>query len=436
MKTTDKIPTGKLERAGKILKTGLKVGKNYASYYGEKIIGGEASKDKLDRSNAEDIMSSLHELKGSGLKVAQMLSMEQHLLPAAYVEQFSLAQFSVPPLSGPLIKKTFVTNLGKAPEQIFDTFDYDSKYAASIGQVHKATKGGLTFAVKIQYPGVASSIRSDLAMLKPLAGRIMRINISEAQHYFDEVENKLLEETDYELELQQSMELAQACSDLENVVFPRYYPEYSTKRILTMDWIEGVHLSEFIKTNPSQEFRNKYGQQLWDLFMYQIHRLRKVHADPHPGNIIVTQNGKLGIIDFGCVKAIPESFYEPYFALVDPISLEDESKFDELLHHLEILREDDEPVEKAYFTNMFKEVLGLLLSPFRSERFDFGDKRFFEQVTTTGERIAKDALSSGYKPNRGSAHFLYMNRTFFGIYNLLHLLASEINTSVDKGRYS
>ena len=171
MKTLDKIPTGKIERAGKLVKTGVKVGGNFVKYYGKKLVNPEHDKEELNEDNASDIYNGLKSLKGSALKVAQMLSMEKNLLPSAYVEKFSLAQFSVPPLSAPLVRKTFKRYLNKFPEEIFDSFERNSINAASIGQVHKATKNGKDLAVKIQYPGVAESISSDLAIVKPIAIR-------------------------------------------------------------------------------------------------------------------------------------------------------------------------------------------------------------------------------------------------------------------------
>ncbi|NNJ88958.1 MAG: AarF/ABC1/UbiB kinase family protein, partial [Eudoraea sp.] len=155
MKTLDKIPTGKIERAGKLVKTGVKVGGNYVKYYSKKLVNSDLTRDELNENNASDIYDGLKSLKGSALKVAQMLSMEKNLLPRAYVERFSLAQFSVPPLSAPLVRKTFKRYLGSFPEEVFDTFEKDSINAASIGQVHKAEKNGKDLAVKIQYPGVA-----------------------------------------------------------------------------------------------------------------------------------------------------------------------------------------------------------------------------------------------------------------------------------------
>ena len=162
MKTIDKIPTSKIQRASKLFQTGAKVGVNYLKYYGDKIITSEMdAKVRLNQNNADDIYDGLKNLKGSALKVAQMLSMDKSILPQAYVEKFSLSQFSVPPLSPPLVIKSFKKYFGKNPNEIFDVFNSTSVNAASIGQVHKAQKNGIQLAVKIQYPGVAESISSE-----------------------------------------------------------------------------------------------------------------------------------------------------------------------------------------------------------------------------------------------------------------------------------
>ncbi len=426
MKTIDKIPTGKLSRASKMLKTGLKVGKNYAGYYGSKILQGEGDKESLDQKNAADIMDSLQQLKGGGLKVAQMLSMEKSLLPKAYIDQFSLSQFSVPPLSAPLVKKMFRKYLDKNPEDIFDTFNFNASFAASIGQVHQATTCNKKLAVKIQYPGVGESIKSDLAMLKPMASRLLGLNLADANKYFGEVQDKLVEETNYKLELENSQELTEACYHLEGYAFPQYYPEYSSERIITMDWMEGNHLPKHLEQELSQEERNSLGQRIWDLFMFQITILRKVHADPHPGNILIQANGDICILDFGCVKVLPCSFYDPYFELTEPGIISNRERFEDILEQLEILYKDDSPEERAHYFELFHEVLSLLLRPYQNDIWDFSDTAFFDEITAVGERLAKDTLTAKYKANRGSKHFIYVNRTFFGLYQLMHMIGAKI----------
>ena len=148
MKTINKIPVSKIQRASKLVQTGAKVGVNYLKYYGDKMVNPEAeAKGRLNESNAADIYDSLKDLKGSALKLAQMLSMEKNIMPQAYVDNFSLSQFSVPPLSAPLVMKTFKSSFGKFPNEIFDEFNSEAMNAASIGQVHKASKNGKQLAV-------------------------------------------------------------------------------------------------------------------------------------------------------------------------------------------------------------------------------------------------------------------------------------------------
>ena len=426
MKTIDYIPTSKIQRATKLVQTGAKVGVNYLKYYGEKMVNSDLTRDKLNEDNAEDIYDGLKSLKGSALKVAQMLSMDKSFLPQAYVEKFSLSQFSVPPLSAPLVLKTFKTNFGKTPYEIFDEFNANSVNAASIGQVHLAVKNGKKLAVKIQYPGVANSISSDLALVKPIAIRMFNLQGKDSDKYFKEVEDKLVEETNYLLELEQSQEVVAACKKIENLVFPEYYPEYSSEKIITMDWMTGIHLSEFTKNNTNQETANKIGQALWDFYMYQIHILKKVHADPHPGNFLVNDENKLVALDFGCMKQIPNDFYTPYFELIDKKVINKPKIFNAKLFELEILRKDDSKEEVDYFTDMFHDLLSLFTKPFQTETFDFSDETFFESIAQLGERFSKDTNLRKMNGNRGSKHFIYMNRTFFGLYNLMFDLKATI----------
>jgi predicted unusual protein kinase regulating ubiquinone biosynthesis (AarF/ABC1/UbiB family) len=426
MKTIDYIPTSKIQRATKLVQTGAKVGVNYLKYYGEKMVNPELNKDKLNENNAEDIYDGLKSLKGSALKVAQMLSMDKSFLPQAFVEKFSLSQFSVPPLSAPLVLKTFKTNFGKSPYEIFDEFNANSVNAASIGQVHKAVKNGKKLAVKIQYPGVANSISSDLALVKPIAIRMFNLQGKDSDKYFKEVEDKLIEETNYLLELKQSQEVVKACKKIENLVFPEYYAEYSSERIITMDWMTGKHLSEFTAINTNQEVADKIGQALWDFYMYQIHILKKVHADPHPGNFLVNDENQLVALDFGCMKQIPNEFYIPYFELIDKKVINNPKLFSDKLFELEILRTDDSKEEVTYFTDMFYDLLSLFTQPFQEENFDFSDPDFFGNIAKLGERFAKDTNLRKMNGNRGSKHFIYMNRTFFGLYNLMFDLKATI----------
>ena len=428
MNKIDSIPTGKMQRVTKLVTTGVKVGGNYLKYYGEKVVNPSLTKDKLHESNASDIYDGLKELKGSALKVAQMLSMEKNLLPQSYVDKFSLSQFSVPPLSAPLVRKTFKTYFKKYPEELFDTFSPDSINAASIGQVHKATKNGKDLAVKIQYPGIRESIGSDIALVKPIAVRMFNLQ-GTSDEYFQEVEEKLTEETDYKLEISQSMKVIEDCEKIDNLLFPKYYPAFSSDKIITMDWMNGIHLSEFCSSNASQEQRNKVGQTLWNFYMYQIHQLKKFHADPHPGNFLVDENDNLIAIDFGCMKEIPNDFYVPYFEVSTTESLKDMDYFTKKLYELEILKSTDTPKELDFFINLFHDLLSVFTQPIQAVVFDFAQPEFQIEIAALSEKFASDKTLRKMNGNRGSKHFIYVNRTFFGLYSLMADIKAKVRVN-------
>ncbi len=433
MKEQDSIPTSKTQRSAKFVKTGFKVGGNYIKHYSKKLFNPALNKDELNLDNATDIYNSLSELKGSALKVAQMLSMDKNILPKAYVDQFSLSLYNAPPLSGPLIVRTFTRYFGKTPFQIFDEFNISSTNAASIGQVHEASLKGKKLAIKIQYPGVGDSISSDLKMVKPFAFRLLGMSQKELEVYMSEVEERLLEETDYDLEIKRSIEFSEACKNIPNLIFPTYYPDLSSKRIITMGWLEGLHMKEFMKTNPSQDICNQVGQALWDFYNFQQHELRAVHADPHPGNFLITPDGKLGVIDFGCIKEMPADFYEPFFSMTSTNMLQDKTKTINTFRELEMIRKDDTPAQIEFFYQVYKEMIELFALPYMSQTFDFSKKEYFDNLYNYGERIAR---MPEFKQARGVKHFIYVNRTNFGLYNMLHELGAMVRTDTWKPHIS
>lgn len=428
MKEHDRIPVTKVQRAGKFITAGAKIGKNYLKHYSKQLITGDASKEELHQDNAKDIYNSLSELKGGALKVAQMLSMDRNILPQAYQQKFALAQYSAPPLSYPLVVKTFQKYFGKGPDKIFDSFTTKAVNAASMGQVHQATLGKKKLAVKIQYPGIGDSVQSDLAMIKPIALAMFKLNPVEYDEFISEVETRMMEETDYELELKRSIELSEKTKSIDNIVFPKYYPAYSSPRVLTMDWIEGQPLGEFLKTDFSQEVGSKIGQTMWDFYHFQMHKLRAVHADPHPGNFIITPDHKLGVIDFGCVKVIPNDFYKVYFELIEKDILADKTKRAKVFRELRFIYPEDTPQQQKFFEELFMKLIELLNRPFHTDTFDFSDAKYFEELFSFGEKLSGMKELRDSKKARGLRDAVYINRTYFGLYTILHDLKAKIST--------
>jgi len=429
VKEFDRIPVTKVQRASKFLSAGAKIGTNYLKHYGKQLVTGETDRDQLHADNAKDIYNSLSELKGGALKVAQMLSMDKNLLPTAYQQKFAMAQYSAPPLSYPLVVKTFQKYFGKSPDKIFDTFTTKAVNAASMGQVHQATLKGKKLAVKIQYPGVGDSVKSDLAMVKPIALTMFKLNPVEYNEFIQEVESRMLEETDYTLELKRSMDLSEKSKGIKNILFPTYYPAYSSPRVLTMDWLEGKPLGQALTEEIPQEARNTLGQAMWDFYHFQMHTLRAVHADPHPGNFIITPDYKLGIIDFGCVKEIPEDFYGTYFQLLDSKILTDAAVQKKVFSDLRFVYPEDTPKEKEFFTGIFVKLVELLSRPFRSEQFDFADNAYFDELFSFGEKLSTMKELRDSKKARGVSDAVYINRTYFGLYTILHDLKATIKTA-------
>ncbi len=430
MKEQTSIPKHKVMRAANIVGTGAQIGANYIKYKAKGVIRDKGQcKEDFHQETAEKTFDMFSKLKGGPLKVAQMLSLDNNLLPEAYQEQFSKAQYSAPPLSYPLVVKTFKTELSKSPSDLFDNFTNSAVAGASIGQVHKATKGGKDFAVKVQYPGVANSLDSDLKIVRPFAMKLMNLEAKAIDPYLKEVRERLTEETDYLLELSRGQELIEKSSHLKNVRYPTYYKDLSTKRILTMDWIDGVHLDKYYSEEHSQQERDTIGQALWDFCHFQVHDLREFHADPHPGNFLV-KDGELWVLDFGCIKKLPDWFYEAYFSLMSAEALKNPELFETLLRKLGLILEGDDDRTRNKLIPIFKESVELLSRPFFCDVFDFGDTQYLDEIYEFGERTGNDQELKSMTSSRGSAHALYLNRTYFGLYNLCGSLKAKVETKM------
>ncbi|MDW8133942.1 MAG: AarF/UbiB family protein [Bacteroidia bacterium] len=420
----EKLPTSKIARASYFLKGGLRVGANVVKHQAKKLLGKGGSEEDLDRENAEDLLKTFTELRGSALKVAQTISLDTINFSKSFVEVMQNAQYNVPPMSGPMVVQVFKRSIGMPPEKVFDKFNLQAVRAASLGQVHEAWKDGKKLAVKIQYPGVAESIQSDMKIFRTFAPRITKIPLEELEPYLQEMEEKFLEEADYKKELENSLRFKELCRDFPGVRFPEYYPELCGDKVLTMEWLEGLHLREYLAQNPSYEERQHFGQIIWNFYNFQIHKLRQVNADPHPGNFLFREDKMLGVIDFGCTKHLPEELYKAYFALGDPAIYQPrkQKKLDELFEKLALYRSTDTPEERAYVRDLFSRFAQTLATPYRLGRMDFRKMEFFEQLNALGEEIART------RELRGLRDFLFLNRTFLGLFNLFHRLGVELDT--------
>jgi len=419
------FPSSKFERGKIFAKTGFDVGKNYAKHYLKKSVSRK--KDKADdlhdlhNENAKKIFSEFTKLRGTALKIAQSLSMDQGLLPEEFSEVLTQAQYQVPPINKALARSIVKKELGDYPEKLFDEFSADAIAAASIGQVHKAKlKNGQVVAVKIQYPNVRDTIKNDLKLAKLLFKRF--IKGPDVDEYFEEIQERLLEETDYIHEGNEIKRFAKRFNT-EKFATPRWIEDYSSRKVLTMTFIEGQHLNKFLKTNPSQEERNYWGQLLWDFFHKQIKYRGPIHADAHPGNFLFKPDGRLGIIDFGCVKSFPQKFYHKYLKLLPTHLDEDIEEVKRLYLDLGIIRENpSNPKKEEQFFQFCNNYANAFALPYKKDTFDFGDEQFKKDINTYARQMPL------MNETRGSKHFIYSTRVHLGLYNLLMKLKAVIDT--------
>jgi predicted unusual protein kinase regulating ubiquinone biosynthesis (AarF/ABC1/UbiB family) len=419
------FPSSKFERGKIFAKTGLKVGSNYAKYHLQKVIDKKDTDDKkkdLQSRNANDMYKEFAKLRGTALKIAQSLSMDTSgLLSDEFIEVMSQSQYRVPPINKALVRSIIKNELGGYPEKLFKSFNIDALAAASIGQVHEAVlKDGRKVAIKIQYPNIRDTIQSDLTMAKVLFKRMIKgRNIDQ---YFQEVKDRLTEETDYIHEGKQIEFFAEKYTS-NKFITPRWVQELSTDKVLTMTYLEGQHLDAFLASDPSQVDRNLYGQLLWDFFHEQINEAHTIHADAHPGNFMFTPDRQLGILDFGCVKTFPADFFYDYMYSLPAHIKGDSDELFRLYKKLEMLSlsKKGQKKEHEYF-QFFKEFGNAFIQPYRSEQFDFSNQNFKRQLNF----YIKKATT--FDEPVGSKHFVYASRVHMGLYNMLMQLKAVVDT--------
>ncbi len=259
------------------------------------------------------LFGALGQLRGTALKVSQLLSMHPTLLPEGVRCELARAQHQALPLNRALVGRVFRQAFGQEPEALFTHFEPTAFAAASLGQVHRAQLAGHGLvAVKVQYPGIAGTIASDMQLARTALRALAHTELplpadAVVDSVMDEIESTLLREVDYLQEAEQLQWFAEHAA-LPGVAMARPILSHTRAQVLTQEYLPGLHLEAWLGTQPSPEQRDRSGQHLWDWFMHCIFGLGRVHADPHPGNFLFAPDGTVGVLDFGCTRSLSSGF--------------------------------------------------------------------------------------------------------------------------------
>ncbi len=251
-------------------------------------------------------------LRGAAIKLGQALANFPGLVPDQIVETLERLHFEAPPMHFTLLREHVRNELGREPEAAFATFDPRAFAAASLGQVHRATlESGQDVAVKVQYPAIGRSIRSDFrnlsAVLLPL--RLGR-GWEPMKAQLEEIRRVIEQETDYHREAEWQRRARALFHEDDPILVPRVIDELSTRRVLTMEHFEGVHIHAFLAGNPPQERRDHFGGLIVQAGCRLHYAGRLLYADTHPGNYLFRVDGHLGLLDFGCVRPYTDREWE------------------------------------------------------------------------------------------------------------------------------
>ncbi len=376
-------------------------------------------KEMLDK-NSEVIAKTLGELKGAVMKVGQMASITTDILPESLADALKILQKEAPPVDFSVIREQVESELGDTIVHLFSSFDEEAYAAASIGQVHRAQlHDGRDVVVKVQYPGVDKALASDLRHLKMSlkASGLLKIDPQSLDELFAELKARLEEELDYTKEAQNIEFFYQHYKDNELLIVPRFIPERSSARVLTLEHEAGDNLAEVQERNYSQETINQLGNLILETLAEQIFVLGVLHADPNPANFACREDGRLIVYDYGCVKRLLPEVVSAYADMLRSALRHDYTEVEASLIRLGARNLAGEPVPTAYY----REWRDLFAEPFLAEEgYNFATTDIHLRAAKKVPQLLANYLSS-FKP---PAEIAFLDRTIGGHYGNLRAMGA------------
>ncbi len=428
-KKLSKIKSGVFSRGLALAKLTVQAGANTAGHAIGKLmtdVPPEERFKKLLMSQAKLIANEFGQLKGSVMKIGQLMSMYgEHFLPPEANDILKSLQSQSPPLEWEAIRKVLVRQLGVEKLSLLE-IDPEPLASASLGQVHRATRrsDGLQIALKIQYPGVDKAIDQDLKAMKSIFAMAQWIPKGpDFDEVFKEIRMMLHLEVDYEKELLQTKIFKKAFGDLPGVVVPEVFEEFSTARVLATSFESGVAVDSPEVKALSQERRNKLGETFLHVYFRELFLVRQMQTDPHFGNYRVRlgDTDQLVLLDFGAVRKIPKKFLRSHLKLMQGAVEDRKDLFIEGSEELGFL----EPGDEQGLIDAFFELCQLIVEPFRgayaTQPYPWAGGDLPQRVAKLGGRMALN-----FQLRAPPREVVFLDRKMGGVFIFLSALGVEI----------
>ena len=407
------------KRANRYIQLTGQVGGILTRLGANKFLGLNINKNK----HALDLKKGLGEVKGPFMKIAQLLSMIPDALPIEYSNQLIQLQSHAPSMGESFVRRRMVNELGENWKKFFLNFNTHASYAASLGQVHKAKlKNGDLVACKLQYPDMQSAVDADLNQFRIILNLFEKYNKAiKTKKIYLEIKDRLVEEIDYENEINNMKIFKKIFESNNSVNIPKIYKNCSTKRLITMGWLEGQSLDAILKYSKNKKYLfERIAVNIFNTWYMPFYKFCVIHGDPHFGNYSFKKNGDINLFDFGCVRFFPIKFVKAVLNL-----------------YYALEKKDDDLTIKAYKTWGFKKISKKLIKVLNLwASYIYGplleDKKRLiqgEKKRGYGFNIANNVYKElrkigGVEPPK---EFVFMDRAAIGMGSLFMKLGVKLN---------
>ena len=421
--TRDNLNTSAI---GRFVRMGGLVGRVGVSMLGDQAVGllrdGPTKRLKKAENlvrNAARIATTLGEMKGAAMKAGQMLSLHEGLLPPEVVSVLSVLQKEAPSVSFDVMEGVLRRELEDFDE-LFESIETEAFAAASIGQVHRGVlRDGREVAVKIQYPKADRMVKADLKNMKTLLGSLVGMFTDiDFEPIWEEARERLLEELDYVQEAENIRRTWEMFADFAAVIVPEVIAEASTRRVLTMEFVDGIPPREAASARYPQALKDTWGAVLFEFTLRGLFRNRFLHADPNLANFAFREDGRVAVYDYGCMKQVPDDIAAGYAGLMDAVIRKRKKALPDILLDMGIYKHGGVPLPRSV-TDPYVDLLQDIVRP--SPPYTFGeDDTIYKALYDLGMSNFQEASDIRFPRD-----MVFIDRTLGGLFgNLARLRAT------------